>query len=287
MSNKPKKEYTAKNIASFIRGTSKKLLDDVGFVKLPEEQQVQVMLRSLLCDDCLAAGACKKCGCNTPDMFYDPYKECEDGKWGKMMSKEELERFQDESLEIIKNAYKDYYSGEQKTDNELDPIDAFAAKKVVIDNGLSEEESAKLQTFSDSLGDIPDSLKRATVNQKKKDIIKMIDITPKNNIHDFGDVIFNTGSLTKEFKFKNTSSETLQIDRANSSCGCTKPSYTRTPVAPGEEFSVKLTYNNKSVGMFNKFATVSFTNKNIIPVKLTVKGFAYSNQKQMDAANSK
>lgn len=99
------KQITPKNITSFIRGTSKKLLDDLDIVNVPEHEAKQIIIRASTCSDCLENGSCFHCGCTTPDLFYDPKKVDAKKKWGKMMSKEEWEKFEDSIYNYILDAY--------------------------------------------------------------------------------------------------------------------------------------------------------------------------------------
>ena len=52
----------------------------------------QAFYRAYLCSDCFSGGRCKHCGCKTPEMFFSPKKEDSEGKWGKMLSKNEWEK---------------------------------------------------------------------------------------------------------------------------------------------------------------------------------------------------
>jgi hypothetical protein len=60
-----------------------------------------------------------------------------------------------------------------------------------------------------------------------------------------------------EFQFKNTGKEPIVIQRVQASCGCTTPSYTKEPVAPGKTGIVKASYNTMGrPGEFTKTLTV-------------------------------
>lgn len=92
----------------------------------------------------------------------------------------------------------------------------------------------------------------------------------KESTHDFGTI--TEGDVVEHtFKFTNTGEAPLVIQSASASCGCTVPSYPRTPVAPGEtgEIQVKFDSSNKP-GIQNK--TVSLTaNTNPAITRLTIK----------------
>jgi archaellum component FlaG (FlaF/FlaG flagellin family) len=76
--------------------------------------------------------------------------------------------------------------------------------------------------------------------------------------HDFGTFKEENGKQTCSFIFKNTGSENLVITNVKASCGCTSPEWTQTPVKPGEDGYVKVTYDPKNrPNKFNKSITVT------------------------------
>ncbi len=60
------------------------------------------------------------------------------------------------------------------------------------------------------------------------------------------------------FTFTNVGQAPLVINQAVASCGCTVPSYTKTPVMPGQKGQIMITYNGKGKfpGHFKKSITV-------------------------------
>jgi len=81
------------------------------------------------------------------------------------------------------------------------------------------------------------------------------------------------------FKFKNTGDKPLVIEQAVASCGCTIPTYTQAPIAPGKSGEIKVVYNGKgkSAGEFKKVITVRSNASNEL-VRLYIMG-------DMEAAN--
>lgn len=66
-----------------------------------------------------------------------------------------------------------------------------------------------------------------------------------------------------EFKFKNTGKFALVITNAQASCGCTTPFYTREPVEPGKEGSIKVMFNSDGkFGKQDKTITITSNAKN-------------------------
>jgi Protein of unknown function (DUF1573) len=78
--------------------------------------------------------------------------------------------------------------------------------------------------------------------------------------HDFGKVAEGPQATT-EFKVKNISKEPLTISNVQASCGCTVPSWTKEPIAPGATGIIKAIYNTQGrPGNIYKTLTVT-TNK--------------------------
>lgn len=103
---------------------------------------------------------------------------------------------------------------------------------------------------------------------QKKASIKFETLT-----HDFG--TFDSSKTPKQeytFVFTNVGDAPLVVNQAVSSCGCTVPSYTKTPIAPGEKGEIKVTYNpGKTLGRFTKNITVR-TNGDPELTRLYIKG---------------
>lgn len=97
-------------------------------------------------------------------------------------------------------------------------------------------------------------------------------ITFKKTEHSFGK--FNESKeQTYTFKFKNTGDKPLVIEQAIASCGCTIPTYTQAPIAPGKSGEIKVVYNGKgkSAGEFKKMITVRSNASNEL-VRLYISG---------------
>jgi Protein of unknown function (DUF1573) len=89
-------------------------------------------------------------------------------------------------------------------------------------------------------------------------------------LHDFGTVTMGpTADAT--FKFTNNGTTPIVIKSANPSCGCTTPTFTKTPVMPGESGEVKASYGTEGrPGYFQKTVTVTFDNG--LTTTLTIQG---------------
>lgn len=81
----------------------------------------------------------------------------------------------------------------------------------------------------------------------------------------FDKIVNNFGTFSEKnpvqkcsFTFTNNGTAPLVVNQAVASCGCTVPSYTKTPIMPGEKGEIKVTYNGKGAfpGHFKKTITV-------------------------------
>ncbi len=90
--------------------------------------------------------------------------------------------------------------------------------------------------------------------------------------HDFGRVKEDGGKISYTFKFKNNGKQPIIIKNVESSCGCTTPDWSRTPVLPGKEGFVSAEYD--PIGRpeaFDKQITV-YNNVTAQPIVLEIKG---------------
>lgn len=76
--------------------------------------------------------------------------------------------------------------------------------------------------------------------------------------HDFGEFAESNSVQKCTFTFTNVGDQPLVINQAVASCGCTVPSYTKTPIKPGQKGSITITYNGKGKfpGHFKKTITI-------------------------------
>lgn len=90
------------------------------------------------------------------------------------------------------------------------------------------------------------------------------------DVHDYGTIEQNANGGA-EFVFTNTGKEPLVITNAQGSCGCTVPEWPKEPLAPGKKASIKVQYDTKRIGAFQKSVTVT-SNGSDAPIVLTIKG---------------
>jgi hypothetical protein len=113
-----------------------------------------------------------------------------------------------------------------------------------------------------------DNVAQITSGTAVKDAPKVVF---EKEIFDFG-VIQQGEKVHFEFKFKNEGKTPLIITNATATCGCTQPEYPTTPVKPGEEGNIKVTFDSSGKsGMQDKIVTLT-TNASPEAAKLHLVG---------------
>ena len=102
---------------------------------------------------------------------------------------------------------------------------------------------------------------------------KQAEIRFDKRTHNFGTFSEKNAVQKCTFTFTNVGNAPLIINQAVASCGCTQPTYTKTPIAPGEKGTIEVTYNGtgKIPGHFKKSITVR-SNGAIEMTRLYVEG---------------
>ena len=95
-------------------------------------------------------------------------------------------------------------------------------------------------------------------------------VTWQEDSHSFGNIAKGK-PVSREFAFKNTTKQPVQIVDAKSSCACVTTSFSKSVVAPGASGSIRLTYDAAAAGQFVKTVSVTTTNSPT-PKILTLKG---------------
>ena len=76
-------------------------------------------------------------------------------------------------------------------------------------------------------------------------------------VHDFGAFKEDDGKVACSFTFVNDGSKEVSIRAARASCGCTTPTFTKTPIAPGDTGTVTVKFNPTGrPGRFSKSVTI-------------------------------
>ena len=97
------------------------------------------------------------------------------------------------------------------------------------------------------------------------------EISFEKDIHDFG-TFEQHGNGLYEFKFTNTGDAPLIISNSKGSCGCTVPIWPKAPIAPGTSDVIKVKYDTKRIGAFNKSITITSNAKTEATKVIRIKG---------------
>ena len=87
-------------------------------------------------------------------------------------------------------------------------------------------------------------------------------IDPNAAVIEFTSDVIDYGTINKGdeplrvIKFKNTGKSPLVITNCQGSCGCTVPECPKEPIMPGQTGELKVRYDTKRVGAFNKTVTI-------------------------------
>lgn len=101
--------------------------------------------------------------------------------------------------------------------------------------------------------------------KKAADVINFTDVK-----HDFGKIKQGV-PVTYSFVFKNTSGQPVVIESAVASCGCTTPSWPKTPVMKDKTDKITAGFNAQNLGPFNKTITVKVAGIDL-PMELHITG---------------
>jgi hypothetical protein len=100
-----------------------------------------------------------------------------------------------------------------------------------------------------------------------------------NTEHDFGKVIQGE-VVTYSFRFKNVGKSDLLIANISTSCGCTVSNYPKTPIRPGTEDKIEVTFDSDGKqGFQNKTLSIA-ANTQPSTTTLTIKAMVFLPEKQ-------
>ena len=91
-------------------------------------------------------------------------------------------------------------------------------------------------------------------------------------VHNFGDIMLDSGPVSCTFTLKNTGSKPAVIYNVTTTCGCTDVEWTREPIRPGGSGKIAVTYSNdEGPYPFDKSLTVYLSDVKK-PVLLKLRG---------------
>lgn len=99
-------------------------------------------------------------------------------------------------------------------------------------------------------------------------------LTVKDDAVDCGKVAYNK-PVTATFELRNKGMRKLKIEDVKVSCGCIAAEYPKEEISGGDRFTLKLTYDARQLGHFEKTAGI-FSNGSKKPVYLKMKGIVLS-----------
>lgn len=106
----------------------------------------------------------------------------------------------------------------------------------------------------------------------------MVEIDSKS--FDFGVIHEADGPVSHTFTLTNTGDKPLVLTSVRAACGCTKPEYSKEPVAPGKTVSIKVTYLPAGrPGEFNRDVIVKSNAKNSKRMVLKIAGTVIPDKK--------
>ncbi len=98
-------------------------------------------------------------------------------------------------------------------------------------------------------------------------------------VYNFGKISIDDGPQKGSFKYKNISDKPIVINNVISSCGCSVAEYVKSPIKPGEEGEIVVTYlNDQGPYPFDKTFTV-YISSSQKPIILRIAGIVYEKGK--------
>lgn len=97
-----------------------------------------------------------------------------------------------------------------------------------------------------------------------------IEFKDKDNTIDYGTISKGSDSGLRTFEFTNTGDMPLIITDARSTCGCTVPSFPKTPILPGKSDVITVKYN-MNPGTIRKTITLETNATNYMEGKVALK----------------
>lgn len=137
-----------------------------------------------------------------------------------------------------------------------------------------EERQIEVRTLEDGQ-DLSEIISSPLDKEGKLDTVNVAKMNFKTSSYYFGEV--REGDTVKHiFHFINTGNSPLAIKNAQTSCGCTVPTWPEYMIAPGDSDSISVVFDTKNkTGYQNKAITVignTYPNKTIVYLKGRVIG---------------
>ena len=90
--------------------------------------------------------------------------------------------------------------------------------------------------------------------------------------YNLGQISESGGVVSRVYKFRNSGDAPLVILRAETACACTKASFSKKPILPGQSGEITVIYNPRhQSGAFNKAISI-YTNVSGVRYVVTLRG---------------
>lgn len=126
-------------------------------------------------------------------------------------------------------------------------------------NTVKETAAKTIEATTNTVNNTATEIKnitKETVANTTKAVTETTSMKVDRLVHDFG-TITDDKPVSTTFTITNTGKKPLIISQAKGSCGCTVPTYPKTPIAPGETGNIEVTFNPKGkAGAQNKTVTL-------------------------------
>lgn len=100
-------------------------------------------------------------------------------------------------------------------------------------------------------------------------------------VHNFGDIIHESGPVSCSFTIRNTGEKPVVIYNVISTCGCTDVDWTKEPIRPGQSGKISVTYSNdEGAYPFDKTLTTYISDIKR-PVLLKIRGVSLEQAKPL------
>jgi len=115
----------------------------------------------------------------------------------------------------------------------------------------------------------------------KGDLSQLPSFKFEEESHDFGKIMQGE-TVSYPFKFRNVGKSDLIISDVSTSCGCTVPSFPKTPIHPGQDGTIKVSFNSaEKHGYQNKnVVIVANTQPNTLILRIKAEVTMAGSQKQ-------
>ena len=101
-------------------------------------------------------------------------------------------------------------------------------------------------------------------------------------VHNFGDILLDSGPVSCSFTLKNTGNKPVVIYSVSTTCGCTNVEWTQEPIRPSKTGTISVTYSNdEGPYPFDKSLTM-YISESKKPIILKLRGVSLDKIKPLE-----